>query len=296
MALILRILEPLFLVLAIAWTLILIYLEKNRQQADLLVDVLGLTFLIVVAFLPYSLVALVLRRMRRANLRVANTVRGTNFSKALFWSAGAFILGTVVVLAFILYQLPKREDSREAVKEEFWTYEYKPLQMRITLSMEWEEIPTGSLELPPDIAGGRFAFRKKDTSCILAYATAPEEALGNYVDITADLAANGNIGNPEVLNNVYNAHLEDNYNIKAYVHRERLNFLNERVRTDPDPILSFNEAGIIFVSAHFPEFMENSRQTPVFLFFEDDTGTWDEYCLSDMVRIVRSVDRIDGVE
>ena len=200
-----------------------------------------------------------------------------------------------LTLALVMSVPTTRQDTRTkdtASENRFWTYEYKPLRMRVTIGEEWTEIPTASLALPQDITGARFAFQKKGTSCVLVYTTATEDAFRDYINITNEMRAAGKITSANVLNRVYNDNLLDTFSIDAYIPRQRLSFLTEQYESGTlNSGLSFHDGGIVFVSSHFTTFKESSRQTPVLVLFEDGTGSWDGWCLRDMVKVVESIDR-----
>src|SRR3989344_9584742 len=253
----LRILEPILLVLAVAWALVVVFVG-GAGQGDFWTHLFALMALIIFGFIPYAIVAGILHRLRAKTPEDIENSRGGRFSKILAWIAGISILFAIVGAFISAYYLPKTQVGVESAVPErhFWTHEYQPLHMRVTIGDEWRQIPAEGIEFPQDITGARFAFRKEGTSCVLAYATAPENAFQNYIDITSEMATAGKITSPNVLNRIYNSKLSSTFGITAQAPSERLASLNEQFgSSNQAPSLRFSDGGIIFVSSHLVEFM-----------------------------------------
>lgn len=211
------------------------------------------------------------------------------------------LIGCVVVVLGVFSFLNYREGAtsvtpnRTQSENTFWTYEYQPLGMKVTLKSEWKEIPTASLVLPQNFSGARFAFKKENTSCVLAYVTAPEAVYEGYINVTEAMAKAGSITDAQLLTNIPNSNIEGPHEIDAMIPEERMKYHQEQLAsgTIQAPV-TFYDLGVIFVSSHFPDFMENSRQSPLFVLFDDGTSgvAFDGHCLSDMVRVLKNLDSI----
>lgn len=291
----LRILEPILLVCTAVWALVVIFVGSAGQEG-LLMHLLASSILIVLGFVPYAIVAGILRHLRKRTVPdLVENPSALKFSKVLIWVAGITTLLAIAGVFASAYYFPKYQKvgaESTAPEQTFWTYEYQPLHMRVTIGEEWEQISNESVEFPQGITGARFAFRKEGTSCVLAYATAPEDALRNYADITDEMETAGNITDRRILDHIYNRKLSTAHSITAHAPTDRLAMLNAQYGSgDSKPALTFHDGGIIFASSHFTAFMESSRQAPIFVLFDDGTGApWDGHCLSDTVKVIEHVD------
>lgn len=206
------------------------------------------------------------------------------------------IVGIFSLLAYSYREGKKAEAVDAVIKSYPWVYEYKPLNMRVTMNGQWKEIPTASLALPENFSGARFAFKKENTSCVLAYVTASEGVMVGYIDVTDQMANAGRITDSELLSDIQNPNVVGPHSIRAMMTEGDLADLKKQQEAgELKSPLTFHEAGIIFVSSHFPDFMESSRQSPMFVLYDDGTQDvpWDGHCLSDTVRAIKELKFID---